>query len=411
MRNNTHFLDYINILVKWRKFIIKTTVLVVILVILGSFLLKSKYTASTTILPPNMQQGIMMGLMTSGISSEISALARMGGLFPGVTNVSDLFAAIMKSSRIMGVIIDKYSLKCVFNARTGEDAMKALNEITNIRVTSEGIISVSVTYKDKKLVADIANSYVEELDKFVTATAMTSGKKYRIFIEQRLKETEKNLSAAEDSLRNFQEKNRTVALDVEVKNVIETIAKLKGEIILRQVQKGAWSSISQSDNPYIRNIDNELNEYIKELDKIEFGGLSGKQFGVGFSVPLSKLPKVTLDYARLVRDVKVQETVFELLTEQYEQAKIIEAKDTPTVQVLDYASPPEKKSWPRRSRLLIVTFVLTFIISCIAAFLFEYIQHLKQQPELYNVIVRNKKLIADDINNIRNIIFRPRKST
>lgn len=411
MRNNPHFLDYINILVKWRKFIIKTTVLIVILVILGSFLFKSKYTASTTILPPNMQQGMMIGLMASGMSSEISALARMGGLFPGVTNVSDLFSAIMKSSRIMGVIIEKYNLKRVFKARTGEDAMKALNEITNIRVTSEGIISVSVTYYNKKLAADIANSYIEELDKFVTATTMSSGKKYRIFIEQRLKETEKNLSMAEDSLRSFQEKNRTVALDVEMKNIIETIAKMKGEIILRQVQKGAWSSIGQSDNPYILNIDNELNEYIKELDKIEFGGLSGNQFGVGFSVPLSKLPKVTLDYVRLVRDVKVQETVFELLTEQYEQAKIMEAKDTPTVQVLDYASPPEKKSWPRRSRLLIVTFALTFIISCIAAFLLEYIQHLKQQPELYNVIIRNKKLIADDINHIRNIVFRPRKST
>jgi uncharacterized protein involved in exopolysaccharide biosynthesis len=411
MEKNNHLLDYFGVLIKWRKFIIKSIIIILILVLAVSFLFRSKYTASTTILPPSYQQNMMMGLMSSGMSSELSALARMGGMFPGATNVSDLFAAILKSSRIMGVVINKYELKKVFKSRTGEDAMKALNEITRIRVSSEGIISIAVTYKDKVLAANIANSLVEELDRFMTQTAMTTGKKYRIFIEQRLSETEKNLSSVEDSLRTFQEKNRTVSLDVEVKNAIETIAKLKGEIILRQVQKGALSTVSQTDNPYLKNLDLELNEYEKALSKIEFGGLGDKQFGAGFSIPFANLPKITLEYARLVRDVKIQETVFELLTEQYEQAKIMELKDTPTVQVLDYASPPEKKSWPRRGRMLIVTLILTFILSCLCAYFLEYMQSLKKQPEIYGKLTKNVNIIKDDLRSLKNKIFKPRKGS
>lgn len=411
MEKTNHIIDYLAVLLKWRKFIIKSITIVLILVLAISFLFKSKYTASTTILPPSFQQNMMMGLMSSGMSSELSALARMGGMFPGATNVSDLFAAILKSSRIMGVVINKYDLKKVFKSRTGEDAMKALNEITSIRVSSEGIISIAVTYKDKVLAANIANSLVEELDRFMTQTAMTTGKKYRIFIEQRLSETEKNLSSVEDSLRTFQEKNRTVSLDIEVKNAIETIAKLKGEIILRQVQKGALSTVSQTDNPYLKNLDLELNEYEKELSKIEFGGLGGKQYGAGFSIPFVNLPKVTLEYARLVRDVKIQETVFELLTEQYEQAKIMELKDTPTVQVLDYASPPEKKSWPRRGRMLMVTLILTSILSCLCAYFLEYMQSLKQQPEIYNKLTKNINILKDDLRSLKNKIFKSRKGS
>jgi capsule polysaccharide export protein KpsE/RkpR len=253
-----------------------------------------------------------------------------------------------------------------------------LDEITRIDISPEGIIAVSVTYHDKNLAANIANSFVEELNRFNTETAMTAGKKYRIFIEKRLEENKDSLTKAETALRAFQEKHRTIALEVEVESVIETIAALKSEIILLEVQKGAIGSASLS-NPYTGNINKRLRELKKQLAKIEIGSETDKKngFGVGFSIPLAELPELTLEYARLYRDVKVQEAVFELLAQQYEQAKIMEAKDTPTVQILDSAAPPEEKSYPQRTKITLLVLLASLFVSIGLVILRERFQKAK----------------------------------
>jgi capsular polysaccharide biosynthesis protein len=139
-----------------------------------SFLIIKKYTATATILPPNPQQETMFGMMSATMSGGLSNLGRMSGLISGSGTASDLFAAIMQSGRIKGDIINKYDLKREFKSKTFTDAGKMLDDITTIEVSGEGIVSVSVIYKNKKLAADIANSYVEELDKFNKETVETA---------------------------------------------------------------------------------------------------------------------------------------------------------------------------------------------------------------------------------------------
>lgn len=377
------FVDYILIIAKRRRFIIKTVLVVLIASIIISFILRPQYTSTSTILPPNPQQDAMFGLMMGSMTSNIGNLSRLSNIIPGSTTASDLYAAILKSGSIMGKIIQKYDLKKIFKTRTSDDTFKELKNITHISVSSEGIISISVTWFNRKLASDIANSYVEELDRFNTESAMTVGKRYRIFIEQRLQNNQDSLKIAEEQLKSFQEKNKTIALDVEIKSAIETFAKLKSEIILRQVQKGTWSSFSQDESPYLENINREIREFENQISKIGFGTKGGQsnEFGAGFSMPFSKLPEVSLEYARLLRDVKVQEAIFELLTQQYEQAKIMELKDTPTVQFLDRASPAEKKSSPQRSRIVILAFIFSLIFSIAGCFVLEATDQIKDHPK------------------------------
>ena len=375
-QKTTSVIDYIETVFRWRKFIIRNVIVITLLSILVSFLITKKYTAKATILPPNPEQNMLLGIMAGGIGGGLSGVSSIGAFLPGLSTPSDLYAAIMRSGRIRGEIIRKYDLKEQFGTKTMVDTYRALEEITEIEISPEGIVSVSVTYKDKHLASDVANAYVEELDKFNTQTTMTVGKKYRIFIEQRLKENEDSLKICEEALRDFQSKNRTVALDAEIQAAIETIAQLKSQIIFFEVQKGAWASAGQTDNPYLRNIERELSAMKKQLSKIEFGGKTKPtdEFGAGFSVPFAELPEVSLTYARLIRDVKIQEAIYELLVQQYEQAKIMELKDTPTVQILDRASPPEKKSYPKRSIIVIVAFVSSFALSVFGVFIIEYIR-------------------------------------
>ncbi|MEO0226692.1 MAG: GNVR domain-containing protein [candidate division WOR-3 bacterium] len=400
--------DYMLIILKWRIFIIRNVFIVTLLGILISIILPVKYTATATILPPSQEQTTMLGIISMGVPSELASLAKFAGGVPGLSSPSDLYAAIMKSSRIKSEIINKYNLKKEFRVKTMYEASKALDEITKISVSLEGIISVEVTYKNKFLAADIANSYVEELDKFNTTISMTVGKKYRLFVEQRLNETKDSLNKAEEALRKFQEEHRTVALDIEIQNAIETIAKLKSEIILREVQKGAVASASGLSNPYVANIEQELRELKRQLARIEFGtqDTTKKEFGAGFSVPFSRLPELSLEYARLLRDVKVQEAVYELLAQQYEQAKIMELKDTPTVQYLDKASPPERKSWPKRSYIVIFAFILGLSVNILLVFFLEYYNDIKNNPPKHTIAIQILKTLSFDATVLRSKIWK-----
>jgi uncharacterized protein involved in exopolysaccharide biosynthesis len=409
MKKNT-VTEYFAVAMKWRHYIARNVIIVTILAVVISLIIPVKYTATATILPPNPEQeamfGFMPGLTPGGISAGFSSM--LTGMVPGVSTPSDLYATIMTSSRIKREIIDKYDLKNIFKAQTLHDAYEALDNITETEISPEGIITVGVTHKDKHLATDIANSYVEELDKFNTEIAMTVGKKYRIFIEERLKGAEDTLTQAEESLRAFQEKHHTVALDVEIQAAIETIAQLKSQIILHEVQKGVWSAAGQADNPYLHNINRDLRELRKQLSKIEFGKKDGAppEFGAGFSVPFSELPEVSLEYARLYRDLKIQEAIFELLTQQYEHARIMEVKDTPTVQFLDEARVPEKKSWPRRSLIVIFAFFLSLFASILLVFSLEYIADIKAKPAKHSYALRFFGDISTDYAKFRQFVRR-----
>lgn len=383
-KQSPSFVDYLTVLVKWRRFITKAVLIIIVVAVVVSLIIPSQFTATATILPPNPQQEAMMGLLATSLATGVGGLTGIGSLLPGATTPSDLYAAILSSRQVLDNIIKKYDLKIVFRCNTMDETYRALNEISNITVTPEGIVSVSVTWYDKHLAADIANSYIEELNRFNTETAMTTGKKYRIFVEGRLKANMDTLEQAENALRTFQEVNKTVALDEELQVAIATIAQLKSQIIMYEVQKGAWSAPGGRNSPFASNIDRELRELKKQLAKIEFGKKgSSEEFGAGFSVPLARMPEVALEYARLLRDVKVQEAIYELLTQQYEQARIMELKDTPTVQFLDKASPPEKRSIPVRSRIVMFATFAGFIFAVIAAFILETFDNMKQRPREY----------------------------
>ncbi|HEC79092.1 MAG TPA: hypothetical protein ENI34_08140 [candidate division WOR-3 bacterium] len=396
---NDTFIEYFKVVINQRKSVLRNTIIITIIAIIVSFLLTPQFTATATILPPGTEQTTSLDLTVGGLSTGNAGIPALSSILPGLATPSDLYTAIMKSGKVRSRIIKQFNLKQKFKTRTMYDTHKKLTDITQIKISPEGIISISVTYRDKYLATKIANAYIEELDKFNKEISITSAKKYRLFIEKRLKEAEDSLARAEETLKNFQKKNRTVALDTEIKKVIETIASLKSRVILKEVQKKAVSGI---DNPYIQSIERELREMRKQLAKIEFGSKTKKrdEFGAGFSIPLSELPEVSLEYARLLRDVKVQEAVYELLAQQYEQARIMEVKDTPTVQILDKARIPEKKSSPNRRLIALLALYCAVTFSVMYAITF----HRYSKSDSKNALKRFINEIHRDFKHTRTII-------
>jgi len=197
-----------------------------------------------------------------------------------------------------------------------------------------------------------------------------------------------------------------------MKSAIEIIAKLKSEQVIREIQRGAFASADDENNPYILNLDQQIKAIEKQLSAIEFGvkTKNRNEFGAGFSVPFSQLPQLSLELARLTRTFKVQEAIYELLTQNFEQAKLLELRDTPTVQILDVAAPPEKKSWPKRTLIVIFAFVLSFAFSVLLAFVLEYNEDVKQHPEQHTEFINLRNQLQSDFNRIKNYLkFHPKK--
>jgi tyrosine-protein kinase Etk/Wzc len=250
------------------------------------------------------------------------------------------------------------------------------------------MISVKVEETDPQLAAAIANFYVAHLDQMITRFATTEASKQRLFIADRLTETERELRGAEEALRQFQETNKVIALQEQARGAVETAAQLKGEIMASEVQLEVMRKFATDANPEVV----KLKQRIEEMKR----HLSGMQYGKGWVlpaenrnpaeprneiyIPFAQVPELGIELARVMRDVKVQETVYSLLTQQLEQAKIAEARDMPTVQALDKAVPADRKSKPKIRFNMAIAGITSLFVGILFAFFLEYVAGVKQTP-------------------------------
>ncbi len=401
MKKEVDIKDYAKILVKRRGIITFNMIVITLLAIVISLLLPPKWTAKTTILPPMEETGSMgiSALFGGGVGGilEGGGLSRM---LPGMATASDLFAKELKSRRIMEEVIRKNDLLSLYKTKLMEDGLEKLSGHTTIEVSPEGIISISVTERSPELASQIANSFIEELDRFNRNVNMTIGKKNRLFLEERLETVKKDLRAAEESLRVFKERHKTVSLSTEMSAAIEAVSNIKTQIMADEVQLGMLYNYSSKNNPEIIRLQNEIAQLKIKEREIERKGKAKEGFGAGFSIPFEKIAEVSLELTRRNRNMSVQGELYKLLTQQYEQAKIMEVRDTPTVQVLDIATPPQRRSFPQRRKIVVVAFIFGFFIGTGLALLSEYTEKIEMRKE--SAEWRDMgKVIREDFDAIR----------
>lgn len=409
MEREVNLRDYFKVIVKWRRFIVFNTAVITVLAVIISLVLPKKYTATATLLPP-VEQPEILGI-SSLLGGGLGGMASLAGL-QGMVNPSDVFVKILGSRTVMEGVIKKCGLMEEYGTESTEEALRELDGATSVEAYLEGVITVSVDAKTAILAADIANSYVDELDKFNQEVNMTRGKRNRIFIEDRLEKVKEDLKAAEESLRDFQQRHKTVSLDDEITVAIEAASNLKAEIIAKEVQLGLLRGYATEQSAPVKRLRSEIAQLNRQLREMEYGSKaqsSSTKFGAGFSIPFAKLPAVGLELARLTREATIQGALFELLTQQYEQAKIVEARDTPTVQVLDKAVPPERRSFPQRRKLVVVGFVFSVFVGVGLSFFLEYVEKVQGRPNEYEEWIGMGEEMKGDLEVLKKELFRRRK--
>jgi len=275
-------------------------------------------------------------------------------------------------------VIREFHLMDRYEKKMMQDTRLKLEDATRITVSKEKVIKVTVEDKDPQVAADIANFYVSNLDRLNQTLSVSKARQNRKFIEQRVAETQGALVKVENALKEFQTQNRTVAIEAQSKAMIEATAMIQAQIMAQEVQLQVMGSYLSPENPEVARVQSSITELRKQLQIME-SGKAGKDRlpGDRLRPAITSVPALALEYGRLTRDLKVQETLYALLVSQYEQAKLTEARDTPTVQVLDPAVPAERKSRPKISLNLLIAGILSMLIAIFWAFVREALDRRK----------------------------------
>jgi uncharacterized protein involved in exopolysaccharide biosynthesis len=398
--------SYLLVLVKYRKFIILNFIAICVVVAALSLLFSNWYTAKTTILPPE-KQGLSLGL-SSSLLSGLSSLAGGGMSLPLMATPSDVYASIAESRTVAEEVIKTEELLSYYKLKSMEKTIKEVWSHLSVSVGDEGMVAVAYEDKNPQKAASVANAFALKLDEVNRRTFTSKAKNSRIFIGQRLEDTKEDLAKAEEGLRSFQQKNKAIAIDEQTKAAIGAAAGLQAQLVMVELELNVLSK-NVEDTPELRQLQMKRQELLKQLQKLEKGE-KGSQAGV-LNVPFDKVPDIALEYARLFRELKIQESIFELLTAEYEKAKIEESKDTPTIQILDRAVPPERKSKPKRSYMVAFAGGFSLLFSIFFVFFKEFLDRTREKsPQDYHRLQMVYATLSQDWKNFRRKLPFSRKS-
>jgi len=248
-----------------------------------------------------------------------------------------------------------------------------------------------VTDKDPRRAAEMANAYVDEYKKLSATIAVTEASQRRLFFEQQLVQAKENLADAEEALKRTQEKTGLIQLDGQARAVIESVALLRGQVAAKEVQIRAMHQFAAEQNPDLQLAEQELAGLQTELARMGSGSATGGSSG-DFLMPKGSVPQAGLDYVRKLRDMKYNETVFELLAKQFEIAKIDEARQGSVVQLLDKAIPPDKKSFPQRLLIIVCSMIGGLVLAVFWVLFSEALRFARRDPrqrEQLNALARS----------------------
>ncbi|MDP9268925.1 MAG: Wzz/FepE/Etk N-terminal domain-containing protein [Acidobacteriota bacterium] len=364
------FLEPLIILARRKSFILKFVGAAAILAAIFSLLLPKTYTAKAQIMPPEQRQSLNLGLLSQGVS--LDTLSGMGQAR------SDLYATMLQSRTVGDALIDRFSLLQVYKVELHEQARLRLAAATMIMSGKDGVISISVTDRDPRRAADLANGYTDELSKLFKTLAVSEASKRRLFFEASMKKSREDLVVAEQSLKETQEKTGLILLSEQSKSMIEALASTRARLAAKEVALQAMRSYAAPENPELQRAQQELAALRAQAAKLE----SGQRGYAGVAeVPLGTVPAAGLEYARKVREVKYQEALLDLLWKEYELARIDEGRDPVMVQQLDKAVPPEIRSWPKRSIIVLAVTLLALLVAIAVAFLAQALEQAREDPD------------------------------
>jgi uncharacterized protein involved in exopolysaccharide biosynthesis len=358
-----------NVALLWehRRTLVRVTALALVLSAVIAFLLPNQYESSTRIMPPEQATGnaAMLAALT-GKGSAANGLASLAGGLLGGRNNGELFISLLHSGTIGGHLMERFQLQHVYGNRYAEDTAKKLARKTAISEDPKsGVITIVVEDTDRGRARDMTQAYVDELNALVVKVDTSSARREREFIEQRLQTVGAELQQAQVEMSEFSTKNAAIDIKEQTRAMVDSGARLQGQLIASESELDSLEQVYGSQNVRVRAAEAKVGVLRRELERESDGsGLQTSAQSGEDAQPypsLRQLPALAVPWANLYRRVRIQETVYELLSAQYETARIEEAKSIPTVRVIDPPGLPERKSSPHRLTIILASTIVVFV--------------------------------------------------
>lgn len=359
---------------KHRRILVRVTGVSFLVSLAIAFTIPKEYKSTASIMPPDQpSSGVMMLAALASHSTGLGGLSSLAsGLLGGHTSGA-LFIDLLRSGTVSGRLVDQFNLQHIYHSRYRVDAAKHLARLTTITEDKKsGVITITVEDRSRVRARDLAQGYLDELNKLIARTNTSAGHRERVFVEQRMHAAQADLEQAELQLSQFSSKSNAIDIKEQTHAMVDAGARVQAELLVEQSGLQSLRQIYGDGNVRVRETEASIANLQRELAKMSGSskllpveqtpdeGGSDNNDNSQLYPSLRQIPRLAVPYADLTRRVKVQEAVFELLTEQYEMARIEEAKDVPVVSVIDSPGIPEKKAFPRRVLLTLFLTLFTF---------------------------------------------------
>lgn len=363
--------DYLRLFWEQRRFLVRMTFSAAVIAAISALLIPNRYESTTRIMPPDKESGMGTAIMTAlAAKGGSAALGAMAGDMFGIKSSGQLLVGVLRSRTVADRMIERFDLKKSYGKKHDEDARTELADLTQIgEDRKSGIVTITVTDRDKQRATAMARAYVDELNRTLMEVSTSAAHRERVFLEGRLKEVKQDLDQAARDFAQFASKNTAIDIKEQGKAMVEAAAQLQGELIARQSELSGLEQIYTPNNMRVRAVRARIAELQRQLQKIAGPDASMARLpadhGDGAYPSIREIPMLGVTYTDLMRRAKVQEIVYEMLTQQYELAKVQEVKETPTAKVLDSANVPDKKSFPPRLLIVLTSMLGIFALSAL----------------------------------------------
>jgi tyrosine-protein kinase Etk/Wzc len=340
-----------------------------------------RYEGKVVLLPPEQNSSVGSALLgqLGGNMGALGSLASLASGTLGLKNPAEMYVSLLNSRTIEDAMIERFGLMQEYHKKRMSDARKELEHRTTITAGSkDGLIRLSILDGNPDRAAVLANGYVDEFRKLSADLAITEAARRRRFYQQEVEDTKTKLAAAEDAMTKTQQTTGVLEIDSQARTLIESAAILRAQVVAKEVEIEGMRSFATDDNPNVILAKQQLAALQAQLLRI-----AGSESDTGSDINLSKgrATKEGMEYIRRYRDLKYQETMFELLSKEFEVAKLDEAQEGSIIQVVDAAVPPDKKASPHRALIVICAMVLGFLIAIFWVFLQDRFDTVSQLPE------------------------------
>jgi tyrosine-protein kinase Etk/Wzc len=381
-------LDLLIVLAERKWLILGITTTFMFLAVVLALVLPVRYTARVTLLPPQ-QNSSMAGMLSSQLGN-IGGIASLAGGSLGLKNPNDMYVGMLKSETVEDAVIHRFGLMQEYKSKYLSDARKTFEGFATIDGNGkDGLIHISVEDRDPRRSAELANGYVEQFRSLSQNLAITEASQRRLFFEHEFATAKDNLADAEEALKKTEQTTGLIALDSQARALIESAAAVRALITEKEVQIQGMQSYATGQNSQMVEAERELAGLRAQLAKL--GGSEGETGEL--MVPKGRVPQASLEYVRKLRDVKYYETIYDLIAKQLEIAKLDEAKEGQIIQVVDPATVPERKSFPKRAIIVLVATVIGFFLSVFFILAKAALRHLENSPEVAEKLIYLRRLL------------------